>query len=347
MWLEKSIFGVFVDPTVALYRCVVGASSAEVALECALADAYSLSFTVMIGMSLFTFLASRVTGNDSWVDRLWSIIPVVYAWIFALFKPQLHKLVPSDIAKLLSSSSVEVPFTLFGRRITGPIVLACCVTVWGIRLTFNFWRRGGYAAGGEDYRWEHVRKWKVWNVPLLWPLFSFAFISVFQSILLWAIVVPMNVVPPLAPTYVELAIGATYLFLVAVEATADQQQWNFQNAKRNHAGFKRNPAHEQDYKRGFLTHGLFARSRHPNVWAEQQIWVVFFGSSVVYTGGLNATGIGAIVLILLTISSSNLTEKLAAKKYPTYSVYQRTVPMLVPAIFSPAKRLEEAFNKKK
>jgi steroid 5-alpha reductase family enzyme len=28
----------------------------------------------------------------------------------------------------------------------------------GCRLTWNFWRKGGYS-GGEDYRWSVIRKW--------------------------------------------------------------------------------------------------------------------------------------------------------------------------------------------
>ena len=39
---------------------------------------------------------------------------------------------------------------------------ASLVTVWGIRLTFNFARKGGYSwkfwEGEEDYRWAIVRK---------------------------------------------------------------------------------------------------------------------------------------------------------------------------------------------
>ena len=31
------------------------------------------------------------------------------------------------------------------------------VTLWGARLTFNFARKGGYAPGGEDYRWAVLR----------------------------------------------------------------------------------------------------------------------------------------------------------------------------------------------
>ena len=39
---------------------------------------------------------------------------------------------------------------------------ASLVTVWGIRLTFNFARKGGYSwkfwEGEEDYRWAIVRR---------------------------------------------------------------------------------------------------------------------------------------------------------------------------------------------
>jgi len=31
------------------------------------------------------------------------------------------------------------------------------VILWGARLTFNFARKGGYARGGEDYRWAVLR----------------------------------------------------------------------------------------------------------------------------------------------------------------------------------------------
>jgi steroid 5-alpha reductase family enzyme len=31
-------------------------------------------------------------------------------------------------------------------------------TLWGLRLTYNFWRKGGYKKGGEDYRWAYIRK---------------------------------------------------------------------------------------------------------------------------------------------------------------------------------------------
>jgi steroid 5-alpha reductase family enzyme len=57
-----------------------------------------------------------------------------------------------------------------------------------------------------------------------------------------------------------------FVFFLAIETIADNQQWNFQQSKRNLI-----PKQEHlkaDYKRGFLTQGLFAYSRHPNFFAE-------------------------------------------------------------------------------
>ena len=66
------------------------------------------------------WVASLITKDTSWVDRIWSIVPVVYVWIFA--------------------SSVITS----GQDSARLILMAVLVTLWGIRLTFNFARKGGY-----------------------------------------------------------------------------------------------------------------------------------------------------------------------------------------------------------
>ena len=42
------------------------------------------------------------------------------------------------------------------------VMMAVLVTLWGIRLTYNFSRRGAYTwkfwTGEEDYRWEVLRQ---------------------------------------------------------------------------------------------------------------------------------------------------------------------------------------------
>ena len=67
------------------------------------------------------------------------------------------------------------------------------------RLTFNYWRRGGYNIGSEDYRWlvhEHEQRWKSdltlsreiikKELPgVVWFIFNVTFISFYQSVLLY------------------------------------------------------------------------------------------------------------------------------------------------------------------
>jgi len=89
------------------------------------------SLWVLAGICFATWLLSVITKDTSWVDRIWSVIPVVYVWIFAG-----------------ASGFTDVRLN----------VIAAIVTLWGARLTFNFARKGGYQPGGEDYRWEILRQ---------------------------------------------------------------------------------------------------------------------------------------------------------------------------------------------
>ena len=79
---------------------------------------------------LFCWIASLISRDTSWVDRLWSVLPFAYVWVFA------------------ASADFTDP------RLT---LMAGLATIWGARLTFNFARRGGYT-GMEDYRWAILRQ---------------------------------------------------------------------------------------------------------------------------------------------------------------------------------------------
>src|ERR1019366_10019233 len=79
---------------------------------------------------LFAWIASLITGAMSWVDQMWSIMPIIYVWVFA------------GCADL---TNVRLD------------VMALVVTLWGARLTFNLARKGGYT-GVEDYRWAVLRE---------------------------------------------------------------------------------------------------------------------------------------------------------------------------------------------
>lgn len=72
------------------------------------------------------------------------------------------------------------------------------------------------------------------------------------------------------------------------------------------------------YKRGFITDGLFKYTRHPNFFCEISMWWVIYFFSV-SSSGLNLSGIGALLLNLLFLGSTALTEKISCEKYPAYT----------------------------
>uniref|UniRef100_A0A7S1QWY3 Steroid 5-alpha reductase C-terminal domain-containing protein n=1 Tax=Neobodo designis TaxID=312471 RepID=A0A7S1QWY3_NEODS len=320
-------FAVVLQPFAELGTCLMSAAPAACA-PAAAAPPVVASGILAFGIGVLCYVLSCLTGNDSWVDRLWSIVPPAHMWFYVWY---------TKTPLFTSTASGTVLPTAYGGY-------ALVATVWGIRLTFNFWRRGGYQPGGEDYRWEHVRSWPVWKNRVLWHLFSFGFISVFQQWLLWAITLPvLSREPRKVAAPVDLGIMVATLTFILIETIADQQQWNFQNEKRDNKPRRAELA--DDYKRGFLTHGLFARSRHPNVWAEQQIWTTIYAASMITYGPANWFGLGCLALVLLTVRSCALTEQLSAAKYPAYRAYARAVPMLVPATRSTTEPLKASFAK--
>ena len=257
-----------------------------------------------------SFVISEIAKNYSQVDKLWSIIPLVYIWIIAA----------------LSGWEPRA------------LLMAGVATVWGIRLTYNFNRRGGYSwrfwEGEEDYRWEVLRKNPLLQNKWIWKLFNLVFISFYQHALLMLITLPMIVVVgsqsiPLG--LVDVLLALSLVGLVIYETVADQQQWIYQNEK--HRLRKLGAPMEARYKRGFLAEGLWKLSRHPNYFAEQSIWVVFYLFSVAATGSwFNWTICGAVLLIMLFQGSANFSEGITAEKYPEYKDYQNRVPKFLPQI---------------
>jgi steroid 5-alpha reductase family enzyme len=250
------------------------------------------------------WILSLVTRDTSWVDRIWSIVPVVYVWIFAG-------------AAIAAGADA-------GRL----VLMAVLATAWGARLTFNFARKGGYT-GMEDYRWAILRgRMNGWQ----FQLFNLFFIVLYQNALLVLITLPAFVAwqNPVPLTAWDVAFAVLFAALLAGELVADQQQWRFHQAKRRAGG---------TLAPGFVTTGLFRYSRHPNFFFEQAQWWAFYAlgatSAVaagagLWGGAVNWTIAGAALLTVLFIGSTIFTESISASKYPAYADYQRTTSMLVP-----------------
>ena len=192
--------------------------------------------------------------------------------------------------------------------------------------------------GEEDYRWEILRKNPLLQNRVVWTLFNFFFISLYQHGLLMLITLPMIVIIGSEATALglaDVAVALLFVGLVVYETIADQQQWVYQNEKYRlkNAGLPM----DKKYTRGFLAEGLWNLSRHPNYFAEQSIWVVFYLFSVVATGiWFNWTICGAILLIMLFQGSAKFSEGITAEKYPEYKEYQKLVPKFLPLFRIPS-----------
>ncbi len=257
--------------------------------------------------SMYCFIVSELAKNYSQVDKFWSLIPIAYVWYFA------------------SASG-------YNDRM---VLMAVLATIWGIRLTLNFARRGGFSIyfwkGEEDYRWIEVKK----AIPFLsnrltWGLFNLFFICLYQMGLIFLFSLPILAAwqgaEPLF--WSDYLVGAFMLLFIMLETIADQQQYEFQTEK--YRRIDRGEALDGDYKRGFRTTGLWSFSRHPNFACEQLIWIMFYLFSVNATGSyLNWSIVGPVLLVVLFFNSAIFSEGISSRKYSEYKKYQDNVPMFL------------------
>jgi len=256
------------------------------------------------------FIVSEITFNYSQVDKLWSLLPPAYSWI--------------TVAAFPSARTV---------------IMALLVTMWGLRLSYNFHRKGGYNIipwkGEEDYRWMILRNNSALRGRLRFGMFNLFFISFYQNLIILLFTTPIL----LAALHTGLPLGITdivaallMLTFLIIETVADNQQFRFQTMKRSPS----DATHEfgDSLRKGFLTEGLWKYSRHPNFASEQAIWISFYLFGVAASGKwINFTILGPVLLVLLFIGSSIMTEKISSSKYQEYSAYQEEVPKFIPRIF--------------
>ena len=261
-----------------------------------------------LGSCLYCFVISEIAENYSQVDKFWSTIPIVYVWYF----------------------------TLASEMDSRMVVMAILVTIWGSRLTYNFARRGGFSIyfwkGEEDYRWVEVKK----SMPILsgrmqWSVFNLFFICLYQMGLIFLFTLPILSAWQGSDTslyWADYLITGLMLLLIVLETISDQQQYVFQNEK--YKKIELGQSLEGDYKRGFITSGLWAYSRHPNYTCEQLIWITFYLFSISATGQwINWSIIGCILLVILFYSSAKFSENITSNKYTDYKKYQENTPMFI------------------
>lgn len=97
----------------------------------------SIHYGVMCTLIIATlcYALNKITGEYSWGDRLWPLLPIFHG---ANYLYHQHQCTSTPIA-------------------TRQWVMMGMMTAWGLRLTYNFGRKGGFRKGGEDYRWVYIR----------------------------------------------------------------------------------------------------------------------------------------------------------------------------------------------
>ncbi|KXS14930.1 DUF1295-domain-containing protein [Gonapodya prolifera JEL478] len=293
------------------------------------ADPIVGSAWMAIASATHAFVMSELTGDHSYIDRLWSVAPAVYGVYHAL------RANPRLIGALFAGKGVS-------EAVDSPrgLLAAALIVLWAIRLTYNFARKGGYSTGphSEDYRWvwlkQKMRENKI--PPALFSVFNFSFIAGYQSALIWGFSLPSYVAatePFSGWNSLDLIATGAFFASLTLETVADNQQWEFYETRRKvregKISAKEAGEAADDVQRGFLSRGLFAYSRHPNFFAEQCIWWSMYLLSVSASGEkLNWSGTGAFLLTLLFQGTAPFTEYLTSSKYPEYKTYQKRVPRI-------------------
>lgn len=192
------------------------------------------------------------------MDRLWAILPNIWAWAFIYTAITLNPAKPEIATKnypILKSDS---------SSISRLYLMAFLIGIWGVRLVYVFWRRGYYSWGHEDHRWDAIRR-KL-NYPekkLPFHLYNFILMAFIQNWILIGHALPfyfiqtntasnrLNEQQPL--NFLDLIVAGLFIFFFAFEFIADEQQWNFQSKKydwlKNKNSGKYTQEEIEDFKR--------------------------------------------------------------------------------------------------
>ena len=277
-------------------------------------------FTVPLLTLLISFL---VSVDYSELDFFKKIISLIFGLQIIGFFPSFYLKSEKYYDLFGGLSFISSIFLMLFLKIritndlsTREIILASCVLLWTIRLSFFLFRR--VKRVGKDVRFDNLK-------------FSFSkFLLAWMTQGLWVFIClfPILVVfsSPTNNDIMYLTIGGLlYLFGLLIEIIADHQK-TIHNKLNNK-------------KREFISSGLWSKSRHPNYFGEFLIWTgITIICFPVFSGFKYLALITPIFIYFLLnhISGVNLLEERAKEKWgnnPEYVKYLKTTPKFFPKIF--------------
>ncbi|MEK7599597.1 MAG: DUF1295 domain-containing protein [Patescibacteria group bacterium] len=232
-------------------------------------------------MSLW-FVIARSRQRLDTVDTAWGLGYVLVAWAVVIQEPN-----------------------------TISFLIACLVSVWGLRLANHIWRRS--LKHDEDPRYvELSSKWR----GNLW-LRAYFSIFLLQGVLIWAISLPIVMAsnPALIGWGWLVLLGSlVWLKGFCIEALADRQLRQFLSNKN---------------RPKVLQTGLWRYSRHPNYFGElTQWWGIGIIACQVSYGWVGLFGPTILSILIIFVTGIPPIEKRRLKD-PEYKEYKRRTSPLI------------------
>jgi len=277
--------------------------NASTVLQFVDAECLQIQLYLYFIFTIIGYTACLYSGKYGSVDTMWTVTPVIHAWVCFYFAPDNYRI----------------------------LAICICCTLWAIRLSWRAVKIGLFTDfNHEDYRWKMVRD--DLNPPSIKEkLFNLFYVNIYQYFELMSLAAPAifltnsnqtNFVLDSDLWYIDLPIVVFWFIFWVGEAVADHQQQSFQT----------DPVRKP--KEGFLQEGLYKISRHPNFFCEQSMWItlVFFTIPNINTSiwGFLVPLILVAQLLITFHFSTDMTERITCKKYPKYAEYQKKVSRLIP-----------------
>ncbi|MFX1364066.1 MAG: DUF1295 domain-containing protein [Promethearchaeota archaeon] len=259
-------------------------------------------FADLVG-TVVIFIISSIFKNTSFYDPYWSVAPLIITLYYLLF----------------TSSSK------YGYQRS--IIVAILITIWSIRLTYN-WLRQWQGLKHEDWRYKNYRLKmgkEFWIINLIG-------LQLMPTILVYLGATSLYPIFSLAANRIGIIdIFAFLVMIIAIliEALADQQLYKF---------IKKRKSNQE-----IITKGLWAFSRHPNYFGEILFWWGLFLFALAANVSYYWTIVGPIsITILFNAVSIPLMERRNLERKPSYINYKKQVSRLIPWI--PKKKHQTTFD---
>jgi len=241
--------------------------------------------------TVVVFIFSVIFKNSSIYDPYWSVTPVFIVG-YLILNPVSEKI-----------------------DLTRQIIVTTLVSIWAIRLTYN-WIRQWKGLNHEDWRYEDL---KVKCGKMYWPV-SFLGIHLFPTILVF--LGCLSLFPALSSgnksiNILDIVGIIITLSAIIIEATSDEQLRRFHKKNKN--------------SNQVFNKGLWSLSRHPNYFGEVSFWwgLFFFGLAAKPEYWWTVIGPISITFLFLFISIPMMDKKML-KENSNYSEYKRKTSAFIP-----------------